>query len=340
MKKLCYALGALAVLIGGPTLASAEGDAAYRQVAAIPLGAPDRWDYVVADAAGGRVYIAHGDRLSVVDGRTLKPVGDVVGLKGGAHGTYVAAAQGLGFTDDGEAGKAVAFDLKTLAVRATLDAAPDADAIAGDARRVYVIDGDSGLITVINAAGPKVVTTIKVGGSLEAAAMDGRGHLFVNGAERGEIVRIDAATNAVTARWPVPDCKSPHGLAIDPERHRLFTSCVNGRLDVVDSDSGREVASAPIGLGTDSAAFDPVRRRIFSSNGRDGTISVIEEVNADTYRPLQPIATQVSGRTMAVDASTGRLFVAAADVDPSGPTTGRRRVLPGTLKLLVFDPAK
>ena len=333
------ALIALAVLIGAPALASAESQAGYHQGAAIPLGAPDRWDYVVADAAGGRVYVAHGDRLSVVDSRTLKSVGDVVGLKGGAHGTYVSAAQGLGFTDDGEAGKAVAFDLKTLAVRATLDAAPDADAIAGDAARVYVMDGDSGLVTVIDPAGPRVAATIKVGGSLEAAVVDGRGHLFVNGAERGEIVEIDTATNAITARWPVPDCKSPHGLAIDALRHRLFTSCVNGRLDVVDSDSGREVASAPIGLGTDSAAFDPVRRRVFSSNGRDGTISVIQEVDADTYRPLSPITTQVSGRTMGVDASTGRLFVAAADVDLAGPTTGRRRSLPGTLKLLVFDPA-
>ena len=113
---------------------------------------------------------------------------------------------------------------------------------------------------------------------------------------------------------------------------------MNGRLDVVDSDSGREVASAPIGLGTDSAAFDPVRRRVFSSNGRDGTISVIEEVDADTYRPLQSVATQVSGRTMAVDASTGRLFVAAADVDPSGPPPGRRSLLPGTRKLRGLDP--
>ena len=193
---------------------------------------------------------------------------------------------------------------------------------------------------MIDPVGPRVAGTIKIGGSLEAAAVDGRGHLFVNGAERSEIVEVDTASDTVVNRWPIPDCKSPHGMAIDPARHRLFTSCVNGRLDVVDTDTGREVASAPIGLGTDSAAFDPVRRRIFSSNGRDGTISVIEEVDADTYRPLQSITTQVSGRTMAVDASTGRLFVAAAEIDPTGPTTGRRRFLPGTLKLLVFDPVK
>ncbi len=339
MRPIVPVLGVLAIMSAATTAAWGQVGASYRQVAAIPLGAPERWDYVVADAPSGRVYVAHGDRLSVVDGRTLKPVGDVVGIKGGTHGSYVAAAAGLGFTDDGQAGKAITFDLKSLTVEATLPAATDADAIAGEGSHVYVMNGDSGVITVIDAQGPTVVATITVGGSLEAAATDGRGHLFVNGAERGEVVRIDTQTNAVNARWSIADCKSPHGMAIDPTRHRLFTSCENGRLDVLDSDSGREVASAPIGLGTDSAGFDPVRRRVFSSNGKDGTISVIQQVDADTYRPLDPVKTQVGARTMAVDAATGRLFVAAADIDPAGPTTGRRRFLPGTLKLLAFDPA-
>ena len=339
MKPVIWALGALAILSTGQAGAQTESAGNYRQVAAIPLGSPERWDYVVSDAASGRVFVAHGDRLSVVDGRLLKPLGDVMGITGGTHGSYAATDVGLGFTDDGVAGKVVAFDLKTLAVKAMLPAAPDADAIAGQGDHVYVMDGDSGIITVVDARGPKVVATIKVGGSLEAATMDGRGNLFVNGAERGEVVRIDMSSNAIVARWPIADCKSPHGMAIDPPRHRLFTSCENGRMDVLDTDSGREVASAPIGLGTDSAAFDPVRRRAFSSNGKDGTISVIQEVDADTYRPLQPVKTQPGARTMAVDAETGRLFVAGADVDPAGPATGRRHFLPGTLKLLVFDPA-
>ena len=339
MRTVMYALGALAMLGCGSAMAqSGSSAAAYRQVGVIPLGSPERWDYVVADAQSGRVFVAHGDRLSVVDGRTLKPVGDVVGIKGGTHGSYAGASSGLGFTDDGQAGQAVAFDLKSFAVKATLPAAPDADAIAGEGDRVYVMNGDTGTVTVIDARGPKVVATIRVGGSLEAAAPDGRGHLLVNGAQKGEVVRSDTASNTVSARWPVADCKSPHGLAIDAERRRLFSSCENGRLDVLDTETGREIASAPIGLGTDSAGFDPVHRRVFSSNGRDGTISVIQEVDADTYRPLEPIKTQVGARTMAVDTSTGRLFVAGADIDPTGPTTGRRRFLPGTLRLLVFDP--
>lgn len=81
----------------------------YRLVRSVSLGAPDRWDYVVFDAPSHRVYVAHGDRLSVIDGRDGKLLGEVTGIPGGTHSTVVAAGQG--FTDDGKAGEVVAFDL-------------------------------------------------------------------------------------------------------------------------------------------------------------------------------------------------------------------------------------
>jgi hypothetical protein len=75
--------------------------------------------------------------------------------------------------------------------------------------------------------------------------------------------------------WSIPNCKSPHGLAIDKLGRRLFSSCVNKVLVVVNLDSGATVATLPIGAGTDAAAFDPMRKLIFSSNGRDGTLSIV-----------------------------------------------------------------
>jgi len=136
-------------------------------------------------------------------------------------------------------------------------------------------------------------------------------------------------------------------LAIDTEAHRLFVSCVNKVMTIVNADNGAVVATVPIGQGTDSAAFDPKRKLAFSSNGADGTISVIREVNPQTFVPAGEIKTQVTGRTMDIDPATGRLFVAAADIDPNAPVPpgkngrpGRPKPLPGTLKLLMFDPAQ
>ncbi len=332
----------LAILAAFAGPVRAQPAPSYRLAATVPLGAPDRWDYVVFEPSSGRVYVAHADRLTVVDGRRAAVVGEVAGVSGGTHGTAISAADGRGYTDDGTAGQAVAFDLKTLKVLKRLPAAPDADAVARDPKtgHVFVVNGDAGTITVIDPASDAVVATVNAGGKLEYAVADGRGKLYVNSAADKQVLRVDTATNAVDARWAAPDCTSPHGMAIDAERHRLFTSCINSRMIVLDTDTGREVAALPIGAGTDAAAFDPVRRRVFSSNGRDGTLSVIQQVDPDTYRLLDTVKTAVTGRTMGIDPASGRIFIAAGEVDASVTPGGRPKIKPGSLKLLVLDPVR
>jgi DNA-binding beta-propeller fold protein YncE len=120
-------------------------------------------------------------------------------------------------------------------------------------------------------------------------------------------------------------------------------------LAVVNADDGATVATLPIGRGTDTAVFDARRRLVFSSNGIDGTISVIAEQDANTFSSLGSIATAVTGRTMALDPQSGRLYVAAADVDQQAPVVApaggaapprpRTPLVPGSLKVLFIDPA-
>ena len=325
--------------------AAAAQSPSYKLVKTVPLGAPDRWDYVVFDAPSHRVYVAHGDRITVVDGQEGRVLGEVTGMPGGTHG--IAIANGKGYTDDGQAGVAVVFDPATFKVIGKVPAKEDADGIAMDpvSGHVFVVDGDSKVLTVIDPKSDKAVATVDGGGGLEYAAAGAGGKLYVNGAEKKEILRIDTRTNTVDARWPVPGCTSPHGLAVDTANHRLFTSCVNQVLTVVNTDTGAVVASVPIGAGTDAAAYDPVRKRVFSSNG-DGTLTVIAQKDPNTYAVIDALKTQVTGKTMGIDPKSGRLFIAAADVDPKAPIVpgpngrpGRPKPLPGTLKLMMFDPA-
>jgi len=328
----CAALAALAT--------PATATPAYKLTKTLALGAPDRWDYVVFDAATGRVYIAHGDRLSVIDAERGALVGEVQGIHGGTHGTAISTATGQGFTDDGRGGKAVAFDLATLKVTHEIAADADADAIALDpvTGHVFIIEGDPAAITVIDPKSDAAIATIKAGEKLEYGVADGRGAVFVAGEANGDVVKIDARSNKVAAHWPTAGCISPHGLAVDPKAHRVFMGCSNSVMMVVDTGSGCTVAKLPIGRGNDAVAFDPVRKHIFSSNGADGTISVYQEASADHYTALDPIPTGLSARTMSVDPQIGRLFVAAADTDPNPTTGGRPKVRAGTLKLLMFDP--
>ena len=103
-------------------------------------------------------------------------------------------------------------------------------------------------------------------------------------------------------------------------------SCVNQVLTVVDTVNGAVVATLPIGVGTDGAAFDPKRKLIFSSNG-DGTLSIIREVDPKTYVSLGSIHTAVTGKTMGIDPDTGRLYIAAAD-EQGAPRTALQGVVP------------
>jgi YVTN family beta-propeller protein len=333
-RPLAAVIGAALALSAGPALAAPD----YQVTKTVPLGAPDRWDYVVFDPASHRVFIAHGDRLSVVDGHSGAVLGAVTGLSTATHGVGLSLANGRGYTDDSEAGTAASFDLATLKPVKTIKAASDADAIAVDpvSGHVVVINGDSGTVTVIDPKTDTALATVELGGKLEYAVADGEGSLFINGAGTREIIRFDTATNKAAARYAIPDCESPHGLAIDRATKRLFSSCVNGMLMVVDAATGRIVAKLPIGLGTDAAAFDPKRKLVFSSNGKDGTLSVIEERDAETFVPVATIKTAVSARTMDLDPETGRLYLVAAELE--SPAVGRPHAVPGSLKLLFLDP--
>ena len=347
MKRPGFLMSAAAMAFFIPaTAARAQIPPAYHLVTTVVLGAPDRWDYVVFDRTSHRVYVAHGDRVTVIDGRDGTIVGNIEGMPGATHGIGISTATGRGYTDDGQAGEAVSFDLKTLKVTKRIKAAEDADGIVMDPKtgHIFVVNGFSKTLTVIDPQSNSAVATIDGGGRLEYAVVDGAGKLYVNGSDNNEIVRIDTATNRVDGRWPIPGCISPRGLAIDNAAHRLFSTCLNAVLTVINADNGAVVATLPIGQGTDGATFDPKRRLVFSSNN-DGTLTVIEEKDSNTFIPRGSITTAFTGRTMAIDPDTGRLFVAAAEIDPTaavpagrGGGPGRPRPIPGSLKLLIIDP--
>lgn len=316
----------------------------YKVVPAIPLGDGERWDYASFDPSSGRVFVAHGDHVTAVDPATGTIAGQIGPLPGGTHGIAFAPQYGWGYTDDGKAGTVAVFDLKTFKIVKTLPAAPDADGIVSDpaSGHIFVINGDSGSVTVIDPKSNIVVATIAVRAGLEAAIPDGKGNLFVDGAEAHDIVKIDTQTNAVTAHYPMPGCQRPHGIAVDAQTRRVFATCVNKVMIVVDADSGANVATVPIGGGSDGAVFDPARKLAVSSNG-EGTVSIVQEKDANTFVPLPSVTTAQSARTIAIDSATGRLFLPAATIskiDPPDTPGGRPHVtfVPGSLKLMVFAP--
>src|SRR6202043_3557390 len=93
-------------------------------------------------------------------------------------------------------GGIVIADAHTGAVRATIKtgAKPDgafAEPVTG---LVWVLDNAGGGVSLIDVKARQKVGVIAVAGALESAATDGKGTVFVNVEDKGEIVVIDAKT--------------------------------------------------------------------------------------------------------------------------------------------------
>lgn len=297
------------------------------KVAAVPgysvrnqfaLGGAGGWDYLSIDAKSNRLFIARSDRVMVVDTDSGKLLATIAGTQG-VHGIALAPELGMGFTSNGRTDTVSAFDLASLKITATIDVHghnPDAILYDRASKHLYTFNGRSKDISVIDPQQGKVLETIALDGKPEFAVSENTGHIYVNIEDKAELVDIDSLHNKIIAAWPLKNCEEPTGLALDVARQRLFSVCGNGVMLVTDSSNGARVAQIPIGKGPDAAAFDATRGLVFSSNGEDGTLTVIHQDSADRYSVLGNIKTRNSARTMALNESNHRVYLVAAEFGP------------------------
>jgi DNA-binding beta-propeller fold protein YncE len=303
----------------------------YKTSAEIKLGGAGGWDYLTADAANRRLYVSHGAVVEVLNLDSGKPVGKISGMSR-IHGIAIAPELGVGFISDGGTGEVVEFSLSDLSVKQKIKAGANPDGIVYDSasKRVFAFNGRSQDATAIDATTGTVAGTVKLDGKPEFPVSDGKGSVYANIEDKSEIARIDARSLNIQAVWPLAPCESPSGLAMDRSSRRLFAVCDNKVMAVVDADSGKVVATPAIGEGPDAAAFDPGTKLVFSSNGEDGTLSVVKESGPDLYAVAQTVATARGARTMALDEKTHILYLPTAKFTAApAPTSTNLHPRPG-----------
>jgi DNA-binding beta-propeller fold protein YncE len=318
--------------------ASAFAAEGYKILTKIKIGGEGRWDYTTMDSANRRLYVSHGSSVEVVDPDAGKVVGTISGLHG-VHGIAIAADLGKGFITNGQSGSVTIFDLKTLAKEGEPTAGKNPDAVCYEpkTKHVFAINHTGGDATAIDAKTGEVLKTFPIGASAEFCQADGAGKLYVNIESSSEVVEIDAVKNEVTRRTSILPCDGPSGLAIDVKSKKLFSVC-DGVMAVTDIPTFKVVATPKIGQGPDAAAFDPGTGLAFSSNGQDGTLSIVKEVNG-AYQTVDTVTTERTARTMALDTKTHKIFLLAAEAGPPAPAKdgkkGRPTVLPDSFHVLV-----
>jgi DNA-binding beta-propeller fold protein YncE len=287
------------------------------------LGGDGGWDYLTMDPASHRLFVSRGSRVDVVDVGSGKIVGAIPDTQG-VHGVALANGLNRGYTSNGRANSVTVFDLDTLQITQEIPIpGKNPDAILFDAwsGHVFTFNGASRNATVLDASTLAVIGTIPLPDKPEFAAVDGRGRVFVNiESDPGQLVAIDSKSMTVKNTWTLKGCNSPTGLALDVSHARLFSVCDGKVMAVTDSSNGKQIALVPIGEHPDAAAFDAKRATAYSSNG-EGTLSIVRQGSTDRYSVIANLPTQRGARTMALDASTGRIYLATAEFGPAPPAS-------------------
>jgi len=332
MKKILPLLLLAAAALAAPP--------AYKIANKIKIGGAGQWDYPQMDSANHRLYVSHGTQTEVIDTTSDKLVGTIMGTTG-VHGIAIAGDLGRGFISDGRDNDVTVFDLKTLMVITKVKTGQNPDAIIYEpvSKRVFTFNGRSSDSTAIDAKTGNVITaSIPVGGKPEFAQVDGKGHVYANIEDKNEIIEVDAKNALVSRRYSIAPCDEPSGLAIDTKKGRLYSVCGNKTMVISDYAAGKVLGTAPIGGGPDGVAFDD--EYAFSSNGVDGTITMVGESSPGKFDPVATIQTQRRARTIAADPATHKLYLPAAEFGP--PTEGkdgkkgRGQIVPDSFIVLVL----
>jgi DNA-binding beta-propeller fold protein YncE len=308
----------------------------------IHVGGDGGWDYLATDVPGQRLFVTHGNHVLALDLKTGNVVGSLDSAR--AHGVAFAPDLKRGFISNGDSGKITLFDLQTLKPIQSVKVGENPDAICYEpaTKHVFVFNGRSRTVSVVDPVTGSVVGGFPVPGKPEFAQVDGSGFVFDNIEDKGLVLKIDAAKMAIVAQWSLPTGSEPSGLAIDAAHHRLFSACGDKKLHVLDSDTGKVIATLPIGEGVDAVAFDPVNQHVFASCG-DGTLTVIKEESPDQYSVEAQVKTEPGARTMAFDSATQTAYLSCASFGPAPAPTAehphpRPSPLPDSFKLLVVKP--
>jgi YVTN family beta-propeller protein len=338
-SKMIRVLFAAAFFCGLVGAIPATAQQPYRILDRWKLPEAGGWDYLLVDSPAHRLYITRGDHVDVLDAQTGKQVGTIGGLHG-THGIALDTDGKIGWVSDGGGNAVVAFDRATLATVATIPAGTNPDGIIFEpaTHTVWAFNGRSKDVSVIDAETEKVVATIALPGKPEFPQVDGTGTVYDNIEDKSEIVRLDAHANRLTAEWPLAGCESPSGLAFDVPGHRLFPVCDGKKMGIVDTNTGKTLATATIGDGPDAAGWSAAHKLAFASCG-EGVLSVVDASKSD-YPTIETLPTARGARTMAYDPATDRVYLVTADFGPrpaATPENPRPRppMISGTFTVIV-----
>ena len=338
--RACLAAGISQLATAGfaqSTATKAPAAAPYKIVNTAQFPGTGGLDYVTADSVGRRLYVPRGPQVLVFDLDTLKQLGAVTAT---ARGAAVDPVSHHGFCSSNPV---VMWDTQTLATLKSIPVQGRPDGILFEplTERVYVFSHSAPNVTVIDGKDGSIVGTIDLVGTPEQAQSDGVGHLYVDLEGEDNVAVVDVKTMQVTAHYDLGvKGAGPGGLGLDAKNRILFAFChTPATCIILNADSGKILATLPIGTGTDGGGFNPNTMEAFSSQG-DGTLTIIKENSPTSFEVEQNVTTKSRAKTCTLDTKNNQIVLittepmpattAASSTPPAAPAAPAVTAAPAT----------
>jgi len=196
------------------------------------IGGAGNWDYLTADPAARRLFIAHGTQVQVVDLDAGAVSGQVTGLHD-ARDIALDDTGEVGFISDGADNQVKVFDRRSLQVVASIPTGPGPRALVFEpqTRLLFAVcttpaarSAQAGAVreseiktsvTVIDTQTREPLAEILMPGRLGFAQADGNGQVFVNIVNRNQVARFDAQSIAAYLHGhPAAPAQPPFGQPV------------------------------------------------------------------------------------------------------------------------------
>jgi DNA-binding beta-propeller fold protein YncE len=196
------------------------------------------------------------------------------------------------------------LDAATLAEVRSIKVSGPTDAIIYEPKNhlVYVTHDDGADVWVIDPSNSKVIVTVAVPGVPEYMVYDeSTDRIYLNIKSANKVAVIDPKTQKTVNEWATGPAAQPHGMALDTAKHRIFVAGANGKLAVIDTQSGKVTESTNIVEKVDQIAFDPDKQLVYCAGMNK--ISIVD-TSGSNVATVGEQATAATARNVAVDPQT------------------------------------
>lgn len=276
-----------------------------------------RIDHIDINIKDKIAYIAAlgNNTLEIVDLKSGIITGTISGLDEPQGVAYISKHKEI-LIANGGTGECGFYNAVTLKKTGNIKLADDADDVRYDAGqdKIYVGYGNGG-IAIIDAESHKQVGCIALPAHPESFQLDAKiEKLWVNLPGSGVIGICDLKQLKLTSKWSKLLPRANFPMAYDQSQHRIIVGYrIPAKLIVYDSETGKELFSAPMVGDVDDLYWDATNKSIYSSGG-GGSVNIFKQTGDTSYTQVANIKTRNGARTSLLVPELG-LFLIAGRAD-------------------------